>query len=420
MSRLSATHNGITEGRFRNLPALGGSIPSVTQARASDDISTTTRSSQKPTQLVPRTEGCFVTGFTDLSNDFAHFVSAVRAKERQPEKDKIISLLIETLRVIPTNALTAPAGFTLEHPSNMAWLSTVLHNHHHNWATIAISPCLTDIIALTQWYSNDNARRQIWCDQRGSDPGRTVPDIWLNTLPLENTFQLTVLHPKHFHPHPEQCIHVLGSDGHSKPYRASPDGVLKDEYGVPLPPFTLPSQNIFIRLNPILINFAAALRFRRLKRMDPALMTSFSADTLAIIDASLKLYAAVMWTPVLPKREEGSAIRVGTQLARASQNPSADNGDIEMGAGPSGTLNETPDSDEPNIASLFDTLGPEEAMDVLLGGYDFEPLPDLINDAENGGTSPTRRTTPPDDEERWDVIPAEVSGTDLPIAPNRT
>ncbi|KAJ7938141.1 hypothetical protein B0H13DRAFT_1133909 [Mycena leptocephala] len=233
-----------------------------------------------------------VTRFVDLSNECTHFVSA---PEHQPEKEQIFDLLANKLRVIPLSALSCLNGFTLEHPSNMAWFSGILHKHHDNWATISISPCLADMIALTRWFSDDNVRRQRYIDYTGSDFGRSHP-IWPDTLPLQNEFQLTVLHPNHFHPHAQQSLLVLGTDGHSKHYKASPDGVLKDENGVPLPPFPLPSRDISARLNPILVNFAAALRFRRLKRMDPALMKDFSAETLAVIDASLELCAAVMWT----------------------------------------------------------------------------------------------------------------------------
>jgi hypothetical protein len=60
---------------------------------------------------------------------------------------------------------------------------------------------------------------------------------------------------------------------------------------------------------------------------------SFSECTRADIDASLKLYAAVMWTPMLPKREEGSA--------------------------------------DSGVNRLFRTFGPMNAMDVLLGDYDI-------------------------------------------------
>jgi hypothetical protein len=42
---------------------------------------------------------------------------------------------------------------------------------------------------------------------------------------------------------------------------------------------------------------------------------------------------------------------------------------------------------------------------------DFEPPRDLGHDGENGGALPPRSTTPPDDEERWDVVPAESSQT---------
>ncbi|KAJ7143845.1 hypothetical protein C8R44DRAFT_973672 [Mycena epipterygia] len=66
-------------------------------------------------------------------------------------------------------------------------------------------------------------------------------------------------------------------------------------------------------------------------------------------------------------------------------------GDI---ADPSGT-GEHDSGDDPSILSLFKTLGPEHAMDVLLGGYDFEPLRDLIPDAENGRVFAFR---PSDDE----------------------
>ncbi|KAJ7782383.1 hypothetical protein DFH07DRAFT_1055189 [Mycena maculata] len=353
---MSQRHRGITEKKFWRLPALGPTIPSVTQARASDDVSaaTTSRSSQKPSQALPRTEGCFVTGFTDLSSEFAHFVSAFRAKDRLSEERKILHLMFE-LKVIPT---IASPGFSLEHPSNMAWLSIVLHKHHDNWATIAISPCLADMVALTEWYETDNANRQ--CQY-------LVP-----LTQLQNKYQLTVLHPKHFHPHPQQSISVLGADGCSKPYRASPDGVLKDEHDVPLPPFAL-SRNTSTCLNPILVNFAAALRLRRLQRMDPALLQNFSTDTLAVIGASLKLYEAVMWTPVL-----------------------------------SGGPQESGDEDgASSLSNMFETLGRDQAMDVLLGGYDFEPLLELIDDTENGGPSPPRPMTPPNDEETAEVPSSE-------------
>jgi hypothetical protein len=184
-----------------------------------------------------------------------------------------------------------------------------------------------------------------------------------------------VLHPNYFHPHAQQSLLVLGTDGHSKQYKASPDGVLKDENDVPLPPFPLPSRNVLTKLNPILVNFAAALRFRRLKRMDLALMQDFSTETLAVIDASLQLYAAVMWNPVLPNKKKGSVITVG----------SADAADIDMGAGPSGTSGsmKVPQDREAeegsveagsswmdtDVHALFETLGAEQAMDVLLGGY---------------------------------------------------
>ncbi|KAJ7451589.1 hypothetical protein FB451DRAFT_1524970 [Mycena latifolia] len=398
MFRLSTGKNGITEKRFWNLPALGPSVHPIIQADASDAISS--RSSQKQhTHLQNRTEGCLVTRFVDLSNEFAHFISAVRAKERQGEKQKIIDLLIHQLKVVPTSAATAP--FTLEHSSNMSWLSIMLHKHHDNWATIAISPCLADMLALARWFTADNKRRQALIDYYGPerDPGRSSVDLCFETLTLEHQYTLTVLHPRHFQPHPHQSINILGTDGSSKLYWASPEGVLKDKDGVPLPPFSPSARPLLLKLNPLLVNFAAALRFRRLKRMDPALLNNFSPATHAVINASLDLYAAVMWTPVLPKQEEGSAVHVGT----------TDAVDVEMGAGPN-----------PGTFQLFQTLGPMNAMEVMLGGYDFEPLPELVDDGENGVASPPRPTTPPDDEERWDLIPAEVSGTDSRKGPTES
>lgn len=86
MSRVSTAHNGITGKRFWNLPAIG-SVPAVTQAKASDNTSVTTRSSQRPSQPVARTEGCIVTRFVDLSNECTHFVSA---PEHQSEKEQIV------------------------------------------------------------------------------------------------------------------------------------------------------------------------------------------------------------------------------------------------------------------------------------------------------------------------------------------
>ncbi|KAJ7132147.1 hypothetical protein C8R44DRAFT_977809 [Mycena epipterygia] len=343
-----------------------------------------------------------VTGFSDLSNEFAPFVSAVHAKERQQEQDKIIqiNLLIYQLKVIP---LAVAAGFSLEHYSNMAWLSVMLHKHHDNWVTIAISPCLNDMQALTLWFFTDNAARQSVINVNGKDLGRSSVEGCFNSITLQNKYQVTILHPRRFHPHPEQTITILGTDGHAKEYRTCTEGVLKDKDGVPLPPFSSPSRPRETQLNPILVNFAAALRFRRLKRMDRNLLDTFSSATHAVINASLELYDAVMWTPVPQKQEEGSVIHVG----------STDAGDVEMGAGPSaasGGMEESGDAD-PEFDHLLQTLGPMDAMDVILGGYEFEALPDLVDDGENGVAFHPRPTTPPDDEDRWDVIPAEVSGT---------
>ncbi|KAJ6558079.1 hypothetical protein B0H19DRAFT_128105 [Mycena capillaripes] len=435
MPRLAITQNAITEPRFCGLPALG-SIPAVTQARASDDMSATTRSSAKTAPLVPRTEGCLVSGFVDLTNEFAHFVSAVRHRDRE-DKKAIIDLLVHDFKVIPRNVFLAAGGFTLEHASNMAWLATILHRRHDFWATIAISPCLDDLIALERWYSEDNRRRQQFCNLTGKDHGRTGADVWKQLIPLdlENKFQLTVLHPRHFHPDPEQRLNIRGPDGRLKTYKATLDGVLKDEDGVPLPPFSLSSRDPLTMLNPLLVNFPAALRFRRLSRMGPSYSASFSADTRALIDASLKLHAALTWTCTLPFREEELTIGAGNMELR----------DTEMEAGPSRTWGGMADPannpatfvsgassglrESEDILSLFKTLGREEAVDVILGGYafqplpelvdedvggySFQPLPDLVTEEEDGGASPPPPTTPPHDEKRRDTIPAETLTTDI-------
>ncbi|KAJ6578845.1 hypothetical protein DFH09DRAFT_1449128 [Mycena vulgaris] len=392
MSYLSTSKNGITERRFWDLPALGPSIPPVVQADASDSaISTITRSSQRiHTRSPDRREGCLVTRFMNFTNELAHFVSAARTKERQ---QKIIHLLIFQLKVIPFTA-TAPDRFTLEHPNNMAWLCVELHRHHYNWSTIAISPCLSDMLALAKWFSDDNVRRQRLIDCYGRDPGRDSVDYCFKSVTLKNKFQLTILHPRHFRPNPEESLYILGPDGHSKPYWASTEGVLKDKDGVPLPPFSLSSRTSSTQLNPLLVNFTSALRFRRLKWMDPNLMSNFSSATHDVINASLELYSTVMWTPVLPKQEEGSDARVG----------STDAGDVEVGADPSATSGgmEEPrnrgDADPGTFDHLFQTLGRMNAMDVILGGYDFEPLPDLLNDGENGVAFTPRPSTPDDEE----------------------
>jgi hypothetical protein len=146
---------------------------------------------------------------------------------------------------------------------------------------------------------------------------------------------------------------VLGADKHSKSYKASPDGVLKDEHNVPLAPFALPSRTTSTRLNPILVNFAAVKRFRHLKRTDAALLDKFSPDTRAVIDASLRLFDAVMWTPVLRTSKEGSAIPV----------EGANTGDVETEA-PSETLDGIQES-KSRIPLLSERV---EALDVLLGG----------------------------------------------------
>jgi hypothetical protein len=46
-----------------------------------------------------------------------------------------------------------------------------------------------------------------------------------------------------------------------------------------------------------LVNFPAALRFRRHKRIPPSMVASLGAHAEAVIDASLALYNAVIWKP---------------------------------------------------------------------------------------------------------------------------
>ncbi|KAJ6491252.1 hypothetical protein C8R47DRAFT_1214647 [Mycena vitilis] len=105
-----------------------------------------------------------------------------------------------------------------------------------------------------------------------------------------------------------------------------------------------------------------------------------------VIDASLALWRAIMWGPV------------------ANQSPTAKTA-VGAVSPPDASINlREPLGPHSDASSLIDALNESTCtetrltmMDYLLGGYDFEELPDLFDPSPDGGsTSSSRSTTPTD------------------------
>ncbi|KAJ7669383.1 hypothetical protein DFH06DRAFT_182590 [Mycena polygramma] len=368
MSPVSAA-NGITEKRFADMPAIPGCVlTAVEQAKASDGAST--KSGGTTPLALPREEGCLLTQSINYANELAHFIAAGEEKE----KERLITMLEFELKVIPDTLLLS--GFDPEHASNRAWLTPLVHKHHDIYASIAISPCLADLLALEASFSADNQLRQAVINRRGVDSGRRAYDDIMKNTTLTDRFELVVLHPMHFLIQDETL--KIYRNGVGVDYHASPEGILEDPQNVPLPPFPLrvPRDNASSKMNPVLVNFAAATRFRRFRRISSPPLGQHAEQ---VIDASLALWRAIMWKPAA---NQSSTLKT----AAGAVSPQ----DVPLG----------PHSDTAVFLDAFTGASTETRMtmmDYLLGGYDFEELPELSElIPDDGSTSSSRSTTPTD------------------------
>jgi len=120
---------------------------------------------------------------------------------------------------------------------------------------------------------------------------------------INGEYELVILRPDHFligmnaamlvkHPITQdlKCFYASGSkDGHLR--EGSPTGP-------PLPPFRSRGMtDPEIPLNPILVNYAAIIRFRRLIRQDPSWGSTLSPRSINVLRNVVELHAAVIWTP---------------------------------------------------------------------------------------------------------------------------
>ncbi|KAJ7612416.1 hypothetical protein B0H17DRAFT_1117196 [Mycena rosella] len=280
MSKISIDGGGITEKRFAYIPAIPGFAPEVIQAEGSGDTVST------------KTTG------------------SLRSTTRQDEIHRLLTMLQDVLKVIPTDVMLNEKDFSLEHDSNRAWMTPMVHKHHDLWATVAISPCLADLVQLEACFTIDNLLRKKLVDRKRGDPGRSNYHLTMINANLTDKYEFIVLHPAHFLIDGE-ALKIRGDDGLHKDYYVSLDGVLKDGQNVPLPLFTLrqPRADAKAKLNPTLVNFAAAIRFRRFRRMSHAPLGDHAEE---VIDASLKLWEAILWKPTPP---EAGAAKISASTA---------------------------------------------------------------------------------------------------------
>ncbi|KAJ6491250.1 hypothetical protein C8R47DRAFT_444065 [Mycena vitilis] len=394
MSRISA-NNGITEKRFANMPAIPGHVlAAVTQALASDGASTKSGKSgvthfHTP---FPREEGCFVTHSINYANELAHFVAAIRAPGRETEKERLITALEYEYNVVSGAVMGSDTGFDLEHESNRAWLSPIFHKHHNLYASIAIVPSLPDLIAMEASFTADNQSRQRVVDRRKTDPGRRKFDDFMQLVSLTHQFELIVLHPAHFVVQGETV--KIYRNGVGVDYHPTLEGILADPDGVPLAPFSLrtPRADAASQINPLLPNFAAAIRFRRFRRTGCPQLGPHANN---VMDASLALWNAIIWKPTKTKPTK-TLSTVETKVEDASTSEHQTQGGSGTAGKPSISA-ETADVE--GESSPMETS--ELMMEYLLGGYEFQTLPDLI--ADDGSTPSSRSTTPTDATEATQV-----------------
>ncbi|KAJ7669393.1 hypothetical protein DFH06DRAFT_182760 [Mycena polygramma] len=233
------------------MPAIPGYVlTAVDQAQASDGASTKSGGAARFSTPLPREEGCIIT----QSINYVRIRCSCSGKGQQ---ERLITLLECELKVIPDALMLS--GFDLEHASNRAWLTPFVHKHHDIYASIAIAPSLPDLVALEASFSADNQHRQVVINR--ADPGRRAYDDIMKDTTLTDRFELVVLHPAHFLIKDETL--KIYRDGMGVDYRASPEGILKDPQDVPLAPRADASSKPY----PVLVNFAAATRFRRFRCM---------------------------------------------------------------------------------------------------------------------------------------------------------
>ena len=118
----------------------------------------------------------------------------------------------------------------------------------------------------------------------------------------DGEYELVILRPDHFlidntavlikHPVTQdfRCFYASGNkDGHLR--EGSPTGRH-------LPPLRSRGRiDRAIPLNPILVNYAAILRLKRLIRQDPSWADRLDQSIIANLRDAVKLYEAVIWTP---------------------------------------------------------------------------------------------------------------------------
>ena len=120
---------------------------------------------------------------------------------------------------------------------------------------------------------------------------------------VKGEYELVILHPSHFlignaavlikHPLTQNFTCFYASkhkDGHLR--EGSPTGP-------PLPPLhSRGKMSRTISLNPILVNYAAMVRLRRLIRQNPKWGSTLSQHLTQVLRSALALHEAVIWAPV--------------------------------------------------------------------------------------------------------------------------
>ena len=117
---------------------------------------------------------------------------------------------------------------------------------------------------------------------------------------VDEEYQLIILHPSYFLVGGCPLVIKHPKTGEFTTFYGSEDGLLHEgsSTGDPLPPFKSRGRSPrAIPLNPILVNFAAVLRLRRLINEDHDFGSAFAAAATDVLKNVIKLHAAVVWDP---------------------------------------------------------------------------------------------------------------------------
>ncbi|KAF8220871.1 hypothetical protein L208DRAFT_1416005 [Tricholoma matsutake] len=302
---LITSNNRLTVKTYAFVPSLDDfdlDLPSIKRATRSVSSASSRSANRGIGAGVPIKEGCMVTKVAKYTHQLAHFVNAVRKGDPRPLYD-----IINDLSIIPI------ANFTLDDPSNLAYLEAFVHTSLDLYGFIAVAPSASTLASLTAMVKSDNDARQQQIDEDGSVDRRSL-DFSIESF-TNPEYELVAIYPEHFLPGGATLTVRNRYLRTSASYVASRDHRLRlssDPNSPRLPPFrhehqTRPTRN---RVNVFLVAINAELKFRRY--FEEVLLNDrpspLPADVHSLMQACINLIDLIYWTPKPTEGSKGHAI----------------------------------------------------------------------------------------------------------------